>query len=196
VEELKKRNDLEFVGGPYYITKLTNSVVSAANIDAHSRIVVQKFIQRELIRVTAQVYGEAFNDTCDPLELIERMSKSAEGIAGSISGSKASGMGDYAIEVIERVRLAKLNKGLTGVQTGFTELDKLHGGRQKGHLIIIAGRPAMGKTALALCEAMHMAQIGKSVLFVSLEMGAVELLSREGEISTEVWLPILIEMFE
>ncbi|MBU3714693.1 MAG: replicative DNA helicase, partial [Ferruginibacter sp.] len=62
VEELKKRNDLEFVGGPYYITKLTNSVVSAANIEAHARIVVQKFIQRELIRISGEIIGDAYED--------------------------------------------------------------------------------------------------------------------------------------
>lgn len=188
INALKKSGRLESVGGAYAVSKLTDRVATSVNSEYHARIIQQKFIQRELIRVTAQVYGEAFNDTCDPLELIERMSKSAEGIAGSISGSKASGMGDYAVEVIERVRLAKLNKGLTGVETGFTELDKLHGGRQKGHLIIIAGRPAMGKTALALCEAMHMAQIGKSVLFVSLEMGAVELTQRAMAVDTGIYL--------
>ena len=188
VSALKKSGKLDAVGGPYYVSKLTDRVGSSANAEYHARIIQQKFIQRELIRVSGDVYSDAFEDTADPLELIERMSKAAESIAGSISGSKSQDMGEYAIEVIDRVRLAKLNKGLTGIETGFTDLDRLHGGRQKGHLIIIAGRPAMGKTALALCEAMHMAETGKSVLFVSLEMGAVELTQRAMAVDTGIYL--------
>ena len=71
VEELKIREDLEFVGGPYYITKLTNAVVSSANIEAHARIVVQKFIQRELIRISGEIIGEAYEDSTDVFDMLD-----------------------------------------------------------------------------------------------------------------------------
>ena len=71
VEELKLREELEIIGGPYYVTKLTNSVVSSANIDAHSRIVLQKFIQRELIRISGEIIGDAYEDSTDVFELLD-----------------------------------------------------------------------------------------------------------------------------
>lgn len=187
-QELRKSGKLEMVGGAFYITKLTDRVASSANSEHHARIIQQKYIQREIIRVTGEVYANAFEDASDPIELLDMLGSAAEKIAGTISGSRSKCMGDYATEVIERVKKAKMNKGLTGLETGFADLDKLHGGRQKGHLIIIAGRPAMGKTALALTEAMHMAESGKSVLFVSLEMGAIELTQRAMSADTGIYL--------
>ena len=71
VEELRFNGDLEFVGGPYYLTKLTNAVVSSANIEAHCRIVVQKFIQRELIRIGGEILGEAYEDTTDVFDMLD-----------------------------------------------------------------------------------------------------------------------------
>src|SRR6188768_738726 len=72
VEELKVREDLDIVGGPYYVSKLTNSVVSSANIEAHSRIVLQKFIQRELIRISGEIIGDAYEDSIDVFDLLDR----------------------------------------------------------------------------------------------------------------------------
>lgn len=186
--QLKKTGLLEMCGGPYYISKLTDRVASSANSEYHARIIQQKYIQREIIRVTGEVYANAFEDTSDPIELLDMLGSAAEKIAGTISGSRSKCMGEYAQEVIARVDLAAKQNGLTGLETGFTDLDKLHGGRQNGHLIIIAGRPAMGKTALALSEAMHIAELDKSVLFVSLEMGAVELTQRAMAADTGIYL--------
>jgi replicative DNA helicase len=185
---LKASGHLEACGGAYYISKLTDRVASSANAEYHARIIQQKFIQRELIRVAGNIYAEAFEDGADALEILGRLSSEAEKIAGGLSGSQSKCMGEYAQEVIARVDLAAKSKGLTGLETGFADLDKLHGGRQNGHLIIIAGRPAMGKTALALSEAIHIAELDKSVLFVSLEMGAVELTQRAMAADTGIYL--------
>lgn len=151
VNELKVLGSLEIVGGPYAISKLTNEVLSGAHVQAHSRIVLQKFISREIIRVAGELIADAYDNAIDVFHLLD----SAEEKVLQI-GSKNIHGGMLEIETVLNQAIAKIeewrqNDGtLTGVPTGFTELDKATRGWQPGDLIIIGARPSVGKTALAL----------------------------------------------
>lgn len=187
-EELRKMGKLETIGGPYTLVELTNRVGSSANIEYHSRIITQKFIQRELIRISNTTIKDAYEDTTDVFDLLDQaeaglfkitqtnISKSYEPL-GALSG--------LALKQIEE--LSKKEDGLTGVPTGFKDLDLLTSGWQPSDLIIIAARPAMGKTAFTLSLARNAAaEYKKPVALFSLEMGnlqlAMRLISAEAEI--------------
>jgi replicative DNA helicase len=145
-EELKKMAALETVGGPYYIVELTNRVGSAANIEYHARIVAQKFIQRELIRASTEIIRDAYEDTTDVFDLLDKAENNLFSITeknlsrGSLPMSTLVNM---AIKQFEEQ--SKKADGLTGVPTGFTALDRVTSGWQPSDLIIVAARPGMGK---------------------------------------------------
>jgi replicative DNA helicase len=141
-----------------------------------------------LIRISAETYQRSFAVGADVLDLIENASLGVVKVASMLNSTSTITTSEQINEVINRAELAASNQGITGLQTGHTEIDKLGGGRQKGHLIVVAGRPAMGKTAYALCQARNMAVNGSSVLFVSLEMGAVEMMQRILSMESEVYL--------
>jgi len=187
-EELRRMGKLEGIGGPYYLVELTNRVASAANIEYHARILSQKHIQRELIRISNQTIRDAYEDTTDVFDLLDEaeaglfritqnnLSKSYEPL-GALSGK--------ALKLIEE--LSRKEDGMTGVPSGFRELDNLTSGWQSSDLIIIAARPSMGKTAFTLSLARNAAvTYGKPVAFFSLEMGstqlAMRLISAEAEV--------------
>ena len=184
--QCKQDGTLEKCGGAYYISKLTDRVASSANAEFHARVIEEKAIKRELIRVSGEVYGEAYEDTTDPLELLDTATRGIEDISGRLAHSNCGTTKDQLEDVKKRARLAAIQKGITGRQTGIKELDLLHGGRQDGHFTIIAARPAMGKTAAALCEVLNMAHNGDKVLFVSLEMSAVQLMQRALSVETGI----------
>jgi replicative DNA helicase len=184
--KLKSMGKLDVVGGAYFIATLTDRIASSANAEYHARIIEDKAIQRELIRVAGDLYHQSFEDTSDPLDLLDMVAREIEGVTARLQHSATGTASDLLKEVRERAELAALSKGITGLETGIAELDKLHGGRQKGHFIIMAGRPAMGKTAAALCEVLHMTGKGAKVLFVSLEMSAVELMQRALSVETGI----------
>lgn len=186
-ERLNKRGHLKMIGGPYFVSKLTDRVASLANAEYHARIIHQKYIQRELIRVCGDTYHDAFDDTCDPLEVLDSLSNRAEKIAAMLSGSSAQSVADHMRSVIASVRRVQSGE-LMGLSTGFVELDRLQNGRQKGELIVIAGRPSMGKSAVALSEAIHMAEQRRQVAFFSLEMGGSQLAKRMMGIDTSIYL--------
>jgi replicative DNA helicase len=197
VEELRKSEDLEVVGGAYYITKLTNTVVSTANLEAHARIVLQKFIQREIIRTCGEILTEAFEDRSDALELLDYAEKQILQIGqNNVKGD----MVDMSAVLINALKNIEENKAkgslITGVPTGFPKLDNATRGWQPGDLIILAARPSVGKTAIALNIANAAANYIKndlqnkgSVAVFSLEMKSVaigiRLLSSESKIPME-----------
>jgi len=178
--ELKNSGDLEIVGGPYYITQLTNRVASSANIEFHARIISQKFIQRELIRTSSEIIKDAFEDTTDVLELLDEAEKNLFAINESNLRRSSENMQSLVSEAIEQIEAAKSHEGhLSGVPSGFTELDRVTSGWQKSDLIIIASRPGMGKTALALSIARNVAiDFKKPVAIFSMEMAAIQLVTR------------------
>jgi replicative DNA helicase len=179
-EQLRRNGDLESVGGPYYITLLTAKVASSAHIEYHARIIAQKYLARELIRLSSDVQTKAFDDKTDVDELMQE----AEGKLFEISQRNlkkdVQQINPVIEEAIKRIQAAyNRTDGLSGVQTGFNDLDKITSGWQKSDLVIIAARPAMGKTAFVLSMAKNMAvDYNSPVAVFSLEMSNVQLVNR------------------
>ena len=179
-EQLKKRGELEDVGGPFYISQLTSKVASSAHIEYHARIIAQKYLARELISFTAMIQGKAFDETLD----VEDLMQEAEGKLFEISQrnvkkdvTQINPVIKDAMEMLQKAALQK--EGLSGLRTGFEGLDKMTSGWQNSDLVIIAARPAMGKTAFVLSMAKKMAVDMKiPVAMFSLEMSNVQLVNR------------------
>jgi len=184
--ELRKKGQLEIVGGAYYITQLTNRVASAANIEYHARIVAEKFLQRELIRISGEIQTEAFEDNSDAFDLLDSAERKLFELSqGNIKKSMQS-MKKVIIDTLKDVEELKYKTGkFTGVPCGFTKLDRITSGFQKSDLIIVAARPGMGKTAFALSVARNasLESLGtdeppRGIAIFSLEMGNKQLVSR------------------
>ena len=187
-EELKKMAVLETVGGPFYLVELTNRVASSANIEYHARIVAQKHIQRELIRVSTETIKDAYEDTTDVFDLLDKAEQNLFGITeknlsrGTMSMSTLVNMSIKQFE-----ELSKKADGLTGVPTGFTGLDRVTSGWQPSDLIIVAARPGMGKTSFTLAITKNAAlDFNQGVAFFSLEMSSVQLVNRIISMETQI----------
>ncbi len=187
-EELKKSGELEAIGGPYYLVELTNRVASAANIEYHARIIAQKHIQRELISVSTKVIRDAYEDTTDVFQLLDDAEQGLFQITQQNLSRGYESIGTIAGRALKSLEeLADKEEGLTGVPTGFTDLDRLTSGWQSSDLIIIAARPGMGKTAFTLALAKNAAlQFNKGVAFFSLEMANVQLVQRLISMEAEI----------
>ena len=186
--ELKQRGELEMVGGAYYISKLTNRVVSAANIEYHARIIMQKHIQRQLILISSDMIHDAFEDTSDVFDLLDKAENNLFQISENNLRRSYDSMQDLVSKAIKEIQNAKnADDKLRGVPSGYTELDRITQGWQKSDLIILAARPSMGKTAFALNLARNAAvNFNRPVAFFSLEMSSIQLVTRL--ISTETSL--------
>lgn len=189
-EELRKSDELELVGGPYYLTNLTMNVVSSAHVESHARIVMEKFIQRELIRISGEIIGSAYEDSTDVFDLLDKAESNLYEITDNHLRKNFTSLKDVLVRTVQEIEEAKNKKDdLTGVPTGFTDLDKLTSGWQKTDLIILAARPAVGKTAFCLNLTMNAAMHAGEpfpVAFFSLEMGAGQLVKRMLAAVTEV----------
>lgn len=192
VEELKRLEQLEIVGGAYFVSKLTNMVVSTANIDAHARIILQKFIQRELIKISGEIIGEAYEDSTDVFDLLDESETKMFNITNNYLKKNFEDIGSVLAKTINRIDdLRNQKDDISGVPSGFVSLDRITYGWQPTDLIILAARPSVGKTAFALNLARNAALGPKptGVGFFSLEMGASQLvqriLSAESEIHME-----------
>lgn len=191
--ELRKKGELETVGGAYYITSLTNRVASAANIEYHSRIIAEKFIQRELIRISTEIQRDAFEDSTDAFELLDSAEKKLFEVSQGNIKKDYKQMNSVIKDTIREIEELKGKEGgLTGITSGFTKLDRITSGFQKSDLIIIAARPAMGKTALVLSmvrNASLSSEKPKAIGVFSLEMSSKQLVTRmisgEAEITGE-----------
>jgi replicative DNA helicase len=151
VEELRTREELEMIGGPYYVTRLTNTVVSSANIEAHSRIILQKFIQRELIRISGEIISDAYEDSTDVFDLLDQAESKIYEVTSTHLRNNYETIDSVLVKTIQRIEdLRHKNEDITGVPSGFPSLDKVTYGWQSTDLIILAARPAVGKTAFAL----------------------------------------------
>ena len=186
-EELKKAGTLEKVGGISYLMELTNKVASAANIEFHARIIAQKYIQRELIRVSTLIIKDSFDDTKDVFQLLDAAEQNLYEITDKNLNTGYESLKNLAIKAQRQIEAAS-QKGsdMTGVTTGFVELDKLTSGWQPSDLIIIAARPGMGKTAFTLSLAKNAAEQGKAVAVFSLEMASVQLVQRLISMEAEI----------
>src|SRR3954470_12766907 len=192
VEELRMREELDLVGGPYYVTKLTNAVVSSANIEAHSRIVLQKFIQRELIRISGEIISDAYEDSTDVFDLLDQAESKIYEVTSTHLRNSYETIDSVLVKTIQRIEdLRHKNEDITGVPTGFAALDRITYGWQSTDLIILAARPSVGKTAFALNlarnAALHPTKSTPVAVF-SLEMSAAQLVQRILSAESEIWL--------
>ncbi|MEM9526593.1 MAG: replicative DNA helicase, partial [Bacteroidota bacterium] len=180
MQDLKKAEELELAGGASYLSQLTNKVTSSANIEYHARIVTEKFIQRELIRTSTEIIKDAYEDSTDVLDLLDKAGNFVFEITERNMGKQVADMGSLANQLLEQLTMLREKEdGLTGIPTGFTELDRLTSGLQPSDLIIVAARPAMGKTSFVLSMARNAAaEYGKGVALFSLEMSAAQLAGR------------------
>src|SRR3977135_3586548 len=191
-EELRSKEELEMVGGPYYVTKLTNAVVSSAHIEAHARIILQKFIQRELIRISGEIIGDAYEDSTDVFDLLDDAETKLFEITNNHLRKNFDTIDSVLVKTIQRIEdLRHKNEDISGVPSGYTALDRVTYGWQNTDLIILAARPAVGKTAFALNlarnAAMHPGKPTPVALF-SLEMSAGQLVQRILAAESEIWL--------
>lgn len=177
---LRSRGELDFVGGAFYISQLTNRVASSAHAEYHARIILQKFILRELIRISSETIRDSYDETTDVFELLDRAEKGLYDITQGNIKKEYEKMSDLLVGAIAQLgALAKQKDGLSGVPSGFSELDRVTSGFQKSDLIVIAARPGMGKTAFVLSMARNTAvDHNRPVGIFSLEMSTRQLTFR------------------
>ncbi len=181
IEELKKRNVLDEVGGPARITELANSIPTAANIEHYTKIVREKHLLRSLITTATQIVSESYEPSCEVDQLLDR----AEKLIFDITSNKkrqmdVAEMKDIVKESIETIdRLYQRKENITGIPTRFHDVDVMTAGLQKSDLIVLAGRPSMGKSALAV-SILESAGVGEKLpcAFFSLEMSREQLAQR------------------
>ncbi|MDY5970023.1 MAG: replicative DNA helicase, partial [Bacteroidales bacterium] len=179
-QQLASDGRLEEVGGNFYVAQLTNRVVSAAHIENHAHILAEKYMQRELIRIGTETIRDSYDNTVDVLTLLDKTEQHLLEVSDKNLHSDYHSIGEVMGAAINQIDNAQ-NKAdtLVGLPSGYLELDRRTAGFQPGTLVIIAARPAMGKTAFALSVARNMAvEFGRPVAFFSLEMTAVELVMR------------------
>ncbi len=179
-EALRKEEELDGVGGAVYITQLTDRVASAAHLEFHARIVAQKYIQRELIRVSSEIQSRAFDDSIDVDELLDFSEAQLFEIAEGNIKKETIRINLLIKDAIHQIEEAsKREDNLSGVPSGFTKLDRMTSGWQRSDLVIIAARPSMGKTAFVLSMARNMAvEHKRPVAIFSLEMASIQLVNR------------------
>jgi len=177
--QLKKERRLEMAGGDFYLISLTQKVSSSAHIEFHARIILQKFIQRSLIKISNEIIEAAYDETKDVFDLLDTAeSRLYEVTQGNIKKSSETAQ-DLVIQAKKKIEEISNKEGLSGIPTGFDKLDKLTSGWQPSDLIIVAARPGMGKTALTLTMARNIAvNQNIPVAFFSLEMASVQLIMR------------------
>ncbi|HRZ43040.1 MAG TPA: replicative DNA helicase [Bacteroidales bacterium] len=188
---LKQSGELELVGGPFYLTQLTARIASAANVGYYAYIILQKYLQRELIRISGEIIQEAFEDTTDVLDLLDRAETDLYNVSQNNIRKGMVDMHSLIKEAVYQIEEARKHEGhISGVPSGFAELDNITAGWQKSDLIILAARPGMGKTAFVLTLARNIAiDYKRPVAVFSLEMSAVQLITRliasEAEIESD-----------
>ena len=177
--ELKKTGKLDAVGGNHYLIGLTQKVASSAHIEFHARIILQKYIQRSLIKISNEIIQEAYDESTDVFDLLDAAeSKLYDVTQGNIKRSAETAQ-NLVIQAKKKIEEIANKEGLSGVPSGFDQLDKLTSGWQPSDLVIVAARPGMGKTALTLSMARNIAVNGQiGVAFFSLEMSSVQLITR------------------
>jgi len=177
--QLSKNNKLEEIGGLNYLMELSNMVSSSANIEYHAHIILQKYIQRQLIQISTLTINEAYAGDMDVLEMLDATEQALYDITDQNMNTGFLPVSNIAAGVATKLeKLSQQPEALTGVPTGFSHLDKMTNGWQKSDLIIIAARPGMGKTAFSLSLAYNAAANGRPVGIFSLEMNNDQLVER------------------
>ena len=177
--QLKRTAKLDLAGGDFYLIQLTQKISSSAHIEYHSRIILQKYIQRSLIKISNEIIEDSYDETTDVFDLLDKAeSKLYEVTQGNIKRSSETAQ-SLVQQAKARIEEIANKEGLSGIATGFTKLDAITSGWQPSDLIIIAARPGMGKTAFVLSMARNVAiDFGHPVAIFSLEMASVQLITR------------------
>jgi replicative DNA helicase len=150
-EQLRNNDTLELVGGSYYIMQLTSEIVSTAHIEYHAQIIYEKYVGRELIRISGSLINDAYNDSTDAFELLDLAKKHLENVSIGMPSGSSQPVYKYVKEISEDITKMKEQKiTFTGIDTGYREINQITKGWQLGTLIVLAARPSRGKTALAL----------------------------------------------
>jgi replicative DNA helicase len=190
VNELERTGSLESSGGVSYVADLTGAVPTSANIEYYARIVLDAAILRKIISTCSLLAGEAYNAGVEVNDLLDRAERDIFRIAENRQLNPVTPIGDLVNDAVERIdKQIKEGTGVTGLATGFRELDQMLGGLQKSDVIILAARPSVGKTAFSLNVAAQAAvRNKKNVLIFSLEMSKEQLTQRvlclEGRINS------------
>ncbi len=202
IQELKKTERLGFAGGDHYIIDLTMGVSSSAHIEYHVRVILEKYILRSLINVSANVIDNSYKESTDVFELLDQAEQSFFEITNNTIKKGFDTANSLVKQAIETIKSLRDKEGLSGIPSGFRDIDKETGGWQNSDLIIVAARPAMGKTAFLLSMARNIAVEHKIPLALfSLEMASVQLITRmissetgisseklrKGQMSEEEW---------
>lgn len=192
-DQLQRDGTLERVGGMFALTEISVRTVSSANVEYHARIVLERFLKRQLIKVAGDIAQQCYDETTDALDEVDRAEQRIFEVAEKRLRRSYSGMKKLTKDAIERIfsMSAGDGDGITGVPTGFTQLDQLLSGLQPSDLVIVAARPSMGKTAFALSVAREASRRGKAVGIFSLEMSAQQLVLRLISADAQVGLQAL-----
>ena len=177
--QLKKDSNLSFIGGDVYLIGLTQKVSSSAHIEFHSRIILQKYIQRRLIEISNEIIENSYDETSDVFDLLDAAESKIYDV--SQGNLKKNSQTAESLVSLAKAKIEEISKkeGLSGIPSGFHEIDKLTSGWQESDLIIIAARPGMGKTAFTLSMARNISvENNIPVAFFSLEMSAIQLITR------------------
>lgn len=174
--ELKRIGKLDMVGGPYYLTQLTSKVASSAHAEYHAKVVQEKYIQRELIRIGNDSQNLGFDETVDISDSLNQVQTDVNGLQELLVGKKNRGLIDIISDSLNY--LAKSKTQLFGLPTPSDRLNNLTNGWQNSDLIILAGRPSMGKTSFALANIRSACEAGKRIAMFSLEMTDIKLMNR------------------
>jgi replicative DNA helicase len=195
MEQLKSTDELEQVGGAFALTKLEDRVVSTAGIENHCRIILEKFMKREMIRISGESISSAYDDTVDTFDMLDTHEQQFTSLrTGTIKNDFVSN--DTAVvRAIQRIEeLRSQPSHITGIPSGFDSLDRITHGWQNGDLIILAARPSVGKTAFALhlARSAAMARKKTAVAFFSLEMSIGQVTNRNISAISGIWLDLIV----
>lgn len=186
VEQLKVSEELDAVGGPYYITKLTNTVISGANIENHINIVAEKYLKREAIRLSGELIGEAYEDSTDAFDVINQADAGFQKIQEQVLTGLVKDISYFGMKVLEQHASTK-QTGVLGIKTCIKAIDTVISGLVEPDLIILAARPSQGKTALALSITYNTSVKGNiPCAWFSLEMDGVQLVRRLASIDCQI----------
>lgn len=188
-QELKKKGELEIAGNAFYVTQLTNKIASSANVEFHARIILEKYMQRELIRISTDTLQKSYEDSSDIFELLSYAEENIFSISSTTIKKTFEHIKNVLSRSLQEIELAK-NQEFNGVPSGFTSLDRITGGWHKSDLVILAARPGSGKTSFCITVARNAAVLyEKPVAIFSLEMTATQLVNRliasEAEIGSD-----------
>lgn len=186
-EQLRKTNELDIIGGSYFLTNLTMAVLTSAHAVTHARVVFEKFMQREIIRICGGAISDAYEDSTDVFDLIDKVESEVKGITSGIISESAVHASKAFGDMLKNIDIQKAtNSDLIGISSGLPDLDRITLGWIKQHLIILAARPSVGKTAFAVNFATNAITSNNPVLLFSLESSDVPLVTRIAAAKKEV----------